>query len=251
MMREIILGRALGQLHHLPDERLHPFRVAKGGHRFGRAGASHQIIDRALFAEPQAETLDIVEQAAPAGRLGIGEKRCKRRPGELLFGPALDRLEARSDVGFRREGREQRLGKAMDGLDSQAARRLEHLGEQAPRPLASKRVVALAEASEVGRELAILHPHPGSKPLADAVRHLGGAGLGEGQAEDGFGRDALQQQPEHARGQDLGLAAARRRRQRSMPARVDRGGLVALELGERLQAAAHQALASQAARQAS
>ena len=85
-----------------------------------------RYVDRAFFPQPQAEALDVGEQACSAGRLGIGEKVGKGRARELLFGPALDRPETRGDPRLGRKG-QQGLGKAVDGLDSQAARRFEHL----------------------------------------------------------------------------------------------------------------------------
>ena len=81
------------------------------------------------------------------------------------------------------------------------------------------RIVRFAEVQQVGSELAVLQPHPGREPRADAVGHFGRRRLGEGEAEDRFRARALEQQPQHARGQHLRLAGSRRSRQR----RVDRG----------------------------
>ena len=68
---------------------------------------------------------------------GIGHQIRERPPHQLLLGPALDRLEAGRDPGFRRKCGEQRLGEGVDGLDLEAARAIEHAGEQLPRSLAA------------------------------------------------------------------------------------------------------------------
>ena len=65
----------------------------------------------------------------------IGHQVGERPPHQLLLGAALDRLEAGHDPGFGRKRREQGLREAVDGLDLQPARAVEHPGEQLPRAL--------------------------------------------------------------------------------------------------------------------
>ena len=229
VVRQIVLGRFLGQAHDFAQPRLDGFRRAEGGHGFGRSGAAHQIVDRALLARAQAEALDIGDQAGAARAFRIRQQAGERGPRQLLLGAALDRLEAGGDARFLREARKQRLGEAVDGLNAQAPRRIEHPREQAPGALAHRRTDIGAQRREVLGQSAVLHPHPGGELGSDAVGHFGGPGLGEGQAEDALGRCPVEQQPQHPPGQHLGLARTGRGRKGGMDARINRRRLGAVE----------------------
>jgi len=74
-----------------------------------------------------------------------------------------------------------------------------------------------------------------------SLGHLGGAGLGEGKAEDRGRIDAREQQPQHPRGEDMGLPGPRRGRQRRMNRRIGRERLLVLELGKLFETCAHAA----------
>jgi hypothetical protein len=120
----------------------------------------------------------------------------------------------------------------VDRLDPQAtARRIEYLGEQGARAVLQRLDRALAERDQIRRQRRRGHPHPCGQPPVDALRHLGCACLGEGQAEDRAGIDTAQQQAEHPRRQHLGLARAGRRGQPDVRGRVARIGLRAPQPG--------------------
>ena len=52
------------------------------------------------------------------------------------------------------------------------------------------------------------HRHPAGEALKTRLRHLGGGGLGVGEAEDALGRRAGEQQAQHAHGEHVRLAGA-------------------------------------------
>ena len=153
-----------------------------------------------------------------AARFGVRHQIGKRPPHQLLLGPALDRLEPGRDPRLRGKGREQRLGEGVDGLDLEPAGAIEHLARTAAARAPASADRWVRRAQQVRSELAILEPDPRGETSADAVGHLRGRRLGEGQAQDRFRPRALQQQTQHARGQDLRLAGARRRRKRGVDA---------------------------------
>ncbi len=244
MMGKELFDRAVGQVHQALEERLDQLGRTQLGHRIGHAGTAHQIIDRALFPEPQAEALHVADELLVSVRLRVREKVGERRPGKLLLRPALDRLETGRDPGLRRKRREQRLREAVDGLDAKAARRLQHLGEQAPGPFPRGRTRIGSKRHEIGAELGILHPHPGRETRSDAVRHFRRAGLGESQAQDGLGIRPVQKQAQHAARKHLRLPRASGCRHRRMHVGIDGGGLRALQSRQRLESCNHQAAAS-------
>ena len=128
----------------------------------------------------------------------------------------------------------------MDGLDAEAAAgRFENAGEEGAGALAQPGFRLLAKHGELVREILILEAHPISEPAMDALRHLGGAGLGEGQAEDRRRIHPGQKQPQHPGGEHMGLAGAGRSRQRGMVARRRGAKLVACEACERAEAVGH------------
>ena len=107
------------------------------------------------------------------------------RPDQLLLGPALDRLEPGRDPGLRREGGEQGLREAVDGLDPEPARALRapwRTGAAPARTIGGS--LGSPSANSSLRRSLSLQPHPGRQPRADPVRHLRGRRLGEGQAQD-------------------------------------------------------------------
>ena len=129
----------------------------------------------------------------------------------------------------------------MDRLDLQSARAVEHRREKLARALAGPRIIGLAEMQQIGPKLAVLEAHPGSKPHADAIRHLGSRCLRAGQAKDRLRSRALEQQPQHAGRQNLSLAAACRSRKRRMHDGIGSKRLLAFEFWQGLEAGAHAA----------
>jgi hypothetical protein len=144
MLGQIIVDGAIRQTHDRPQLALNGLRSAQSGQRVARPCALHQIADRVLFAEAQAEALDVADQPLVAATFGVGEQIGESRPRQLLLGAALDRLESGRNPRLGRERRKQRLGEAMDGLDAQSAGRVEDPREQPPSPLHSKRIIGFA-----------------------------------------------------------------------------------------------------------
>ena len=215
MVGEELVHVAVGRAHLRAQLRLDRRRVELA-HLLVARRAQAQIIDRAALAEAPAQCLDVADQRFIAAAFRIGHELGQSAVDELVGRAPLDRLEPRRDAGFGRESGEQRLGEGVDGLDADSARRIEHPGEQLPRAFAGFRAAAFAKRLELRAELGIAQPHPARQPLPDAFGHGRSAGLGEGQAQDGLGRRAIEQQPEHAAGEDMGLAGPGRGRQRGI-----------------------------------
>jgi len=142
-----------------------------------------------------------VEGADQGGGAGLGQ--------QLGAGPLVDDLEMRRHRRLQRELAEQRFAKSVDGADLEAARRVQYLGKQAPRPH-RLRLLGLPsqEICQVVLQGGVRHQRPGTQPFAQPVGHFGGGRLGEGQAEDAPRRRAGQQQPADAVDEDAGLAGA-------------------------------------------
>jgi hypothetical protein len=151
---------------------------------------------------------------------------------QLLLAP-LQRPKAGHQPRLGREGGEQALGEGVDGLDPEAAAGgVEHPGEEPAGAGAGLGAEILPERLELGGEIDVLQPNPISQPAMDPIRHLGRARLGEGEAQDRGRIGAVQQQPEHPRGEDVGLAGAGRGGERRMIARRGGGELLRFESGE-------------------
>ena len=233
-----LLDVAIGHVHRAAQLRLDP--RAQRRHRVGRTRALTKKTLRPFLAHPPAERLHVADQREVAAPLRFDQHLGERRIGERLFLALFERTKAGHQPRLGREAGQQRLAEGVDRLDAQpAAGRLEHAREQGARVGAGFRRDVLAQSGEFLGERAVLHPHPARQPRVDAVGHLGGARLGEGEAENRGGIVAREQQPDHARGQHMRLAGAGRRRQPDEPPRIGRVGLRAFERAERRRAAAH------------
>jgi hypothetical protein len=239
--RDMIVDRFLGQVQQPTDLRLDPTGFPQCLKRVWPPRTGLQIFDRSRLAEPAAQHLHVSNQRVIASRFGIRKQICQRPPDQLLLGAPLDRLEPRHNPRFRRESGEERLREGMDGLDLQATGAIQHLRKQLPRPLEQPVVRHLAERLEVAPQFASLQAHPCREPRADAIGHLGRGGLGEGQAQDRFGPRALEQQPEHARGQHLRLSGPGRSGQRRVNRGIGGQRLIAEERLREFEALAHRA----------
>ena len=129
---------------------------------------------------------------------------------QLARGAVVDGLEVRRHPGLEREALEQRLAKRVDRHDAQAPRQVEHAGEEAAGVAQGAGRGRLAgQLLDLGRErLLVARDRPRGELALDPRPHLGGGGLGEGEAEDGVGPRAGQQEAEHAVGEDARLAGA-------------------------------------------
>ena len=192
---------------------------------------------------------------SPSLRLSVCRSRIRPRSPSLSARTSRSARVARASNCCSRPSSGRKPG-ASPASDGKAASRLWAkawmVWTRRPPPGASRtranRVRARARVSGPGSSPSIVsswprsasfEPHPISEPAVDPPRHLGRAGLGEGQAEDRGRIDAGKQQPQHPRGQDMGLAGPRRRRQRGMVARMRGAELVAFEQGERAEAVGH------------
>ena len=146
-----------------------------------------------------------------------------QQPGGAVI--QLDKL--RRDTGFERKAAQQRGAKAVDGLDAQPAGRFDCAGKQTARTGKSfGRLGGKAFGRLRGRGFARLRGHgpkfaqgrvqrrvgfhrPFAQKFEQPVLHLGGGGLGIGQAQNMLGLHPGQQQPRHAVGQNTGFAGPR------------------------------------------
>ncbi len=138
------------------------------------------------------------------------QQNSKRQLVEQLRGRGfVQHSETRGDIGLERELVQQPRAESVDGLHLQAARRLQRGSKQPARARAF-----LGAWLGAGRERDLLVERgvgkrgPAGQPLEHLVRHVGGGGLGEGDAEDFRRIDAAQQQVDHALGENIGLARA-------------------------------------------
>ena len=142
----------------------------------------------------------------------------------------VEHFEARRHPRFERKALEQRLAEGVDGEDVDAARCVEHAREQSARRDTLRRIGrAVNQLRDLLVELRLVGERPASELGRQTVAHFGGRRLGEGEAQDALGLDAVQQQARHAIGQHLGLAGAgigldpgRVARRRGAPLRVGR-----------------------------
>ena len=160
-----------------------------------------------------AATTMAVASALPSGPSGSAAACNRTFEGQLieqLRGRGLvEDGKTRGDIGLERELVQQPRAEGVDGLHLQPARCLERRGKQPPRPRAfsGARCSACAEPDLLVQR-GIVESGPRRQSLENLVRHVGGRGLGEGDAEN-LGRiDAAQQQIDHALRQHIGLARA-------------------------------------------
>ena len=113
-------------------------------------------------------------------------------------------------IGLERKEPEQPLGEGVQGLNLEAARRLDRAREQLPREdevMGSGRVRAAVD--DRLRQRPVAEARPLRERGENALGHVGGRGLGVGEAEDLRRRRSAEQEPQHPLGEHVGLAAAR------------------------------------------
>ena len=187
------------------------------------AGAVHPMIDRIAVADGLAH--HVAECLIGRRRHGGAERSCQRairRRGtveqyskreplqELRLLGVVEHAEARGDVGLERELVQELRTEGVDGVHLQAAWRLQRPGEEPSRqrpPRRRRRDIGVLANSLV--EPCIVERRPFRQPVEHLLRHVGGGGLGEGDAEDFFRRYAFEQQVDDALRQHVGLAGAR------------------------------------------
>ena len=149
------------------------------------------------------------------GELGIcrprraGDHVAPRLGDQRLLHLLVEHLEMAGDVGLQRELVQHRLAEGVDGLDLQAARRLQRLGEQPARTAQLVGVRPAPSSSAICSASSVVGEHrPAGEVVEDAVRHVGGRRPRVGQAEDLRRLGAAQQQPDDALRQHMRLAGA-------------------------------------------
>ena len=129
---------------------------------------------------------------------------------QLRLRRLVEHLEARRDIGLERKLMQQPRAEGVDGLHLQPARRLQRGREQPARAAHARSAsgAILEIRADFPVERGVVERGPLAERVEHAVRHVGGGRLGEGDAEDFLGRDAVEQQPDHALRQHVGLAGA-------------------------------------------
>jgi hypothetical protein len=122
----------------------------------------------------------------------------------------VEHLKAGGDVGLERKLMQQAGAEGMDGLHLESARGFERGREQPARLRAQTRIRrAVRDRPDRPVEAGVVEGGPGAQRIEHPLRHVGGGRLGEGDAEDFFRCDAVEQQPDHPLRQHVGLAGAR------------------------------------------
>ena len=234
MVREIIFQRIIGQVH---QRRTLASIVPAGPSAFSASCDLAQRIRYSTAAISPSRRLrhwTSPEQLLVATSLRVGKEVGKRAAAKFLLRASLDRLEARSNARLCRKGGKQGLREAW--MVWIAGRQ----GLLAPSRTAAARarIVGGSFGSRSAKRSffrsAILNPHPGSEPRANAVGHLSCCSLGEGQAQDRSPAPRRTAATGGRAGQHLRLARTCRCRQRRVRARVGGARLITLQLMKRL-----------------
>ena len=145
--------------------------------------------------------------ARPIAVEGAGQHTIPRLDAQLRRRALVDHRKVGRDGGLQREAPEERFTKGVNGPDLEPLGHLQGEGEKAARPgqhlgrrrMPQKRLDLVSE-HVVGRH------GPVAETRVEPVFHLGGGGLGEGQAQDAPGRRAGRQQAGDALDEHVGLA---------------------------------------------
>ena len=185
------------------------------------AGAGDVALDCGAARKKRADGLEALAAAGLGGKAGRLDQRLVAAHDAAAHGAeggvpqvggviVVEFGEAGRDAGLQWESAEDAAGKGVDGLDAQAAGRFERLREQLAREAdIFVRVVANWSAFELRQfdlELSFLHHAPVAEACEQAGLHLAGGRLGVGDAQDGVGLGALEQQAGDAVDQDFRLA---------------------------------------------
>lgn len=118
--------------------------------------------------------------------------------------------ETGRDPGLQRETTQQLLTEGVKGLDLQPAGRLQRPGEQfagaGQGGVIEGQRIAVVQPGQFTRQGGVVQHGPAAQLVEQPGLHLGGGGLGVGDAQDGAGIDLIQQQPRHPVDQGGGLA---------------------------------------------
>ena len=197
---------------HLPHRRRRRRdRAVCRDHRLEAAGfggdLGHQVSETGLAQVADDGGKGIGQR--PAAAVGIGQHLLQGALAQVDGLPFLHRLGVRGDVRLQREAAEQRLAERVDGLDIEAARRVQHPGEQRAGTVALLGAGFLAEQpAQRLFEAGIVGRRPVAQASGEAVGHFGGRRTRVGQAENAARLGAVQHQPQHPVAEHLGLAGS-------------------------------------------
>ena len=183
--------------------------VVAGGLRQGEEGG-----EAGTFVLQGADEVGEVIGADEAGEEGDGGGVGVFEDGvaggaHLGFGlGVLDELEVGGEGGLEGEAAEEGLAEGVDGADAHAAGKVEDGGEEGPGVGAGGGGPGNFEGLELGVEERVVEGDPVAEAVLEAEGHLGGGGLGEGEALDAGRGGSAEHEAEHAVGEELGLAGA-------------------------------------------
>ncbi len=199
--------------------------VARAGERletrdrlFDAAAGVDEALDRCVVALQRAvQAAELAEAAAIVGhdmrgfeknRIAandLGAERAERGFPQLSAVGVIEFAETGRDAGFEWEAAEEPAAECVDGFDPEAAGRLERLRKQLARlvDVFGRFVLKLRQLVDERR---FVHDAPRAEALEQARLHLGGGGLGVGDAQDGVWLCAIEEKPGDAVNQDFRLA---------------------------------------------
>ena len=221
----LILLSAGGRERGDRTQHLHVVRVEserKGGLRgidaHGRGqgrGVERAGEGRAPGADLDQQRIGIVAAQVPRHRREIRRAAFGHRVeglGAKRAGLALlQHGEAGRDPGLERKPAQQRVAEGVDRLDLEPAWGFERPGEQGAgpvEPVGRDRGAGLAECGQGGAQLGLGQHRPSPEGAEQPALHLGGGGLGVGEAQDLLRLGPGEQQPRNPVGQHPGLARA-------------------------------------------
>ena len=207
--------------------RFERFAHVEGAFQAGEIGLQGGDVAAELVGRDEAR--EGSEGGAHGGGTGVRE-HVLARLGQGVLGVAIvNQAEVRGERCFQREAAQQRLAEGVDGADLHAAGEVEHRCEQGTGGGQDLAGWLDVEGAEFGGQKGVVEGDPFAEGILEAHGHLGGSGLGEGEALDAFGLGAGQHEAEQAIGEELGLAGTRRGGDERGDRRV--GGLELFDVG--------------------
>ncbi len=131
----------------------------------------------------------------------------------LVLVAVVEHGESRGHIGLERKLLQQPRAQRVNGLHFQASRRLQRAGEQFTRRL-SQACIGMWNPGFADRRIkcGIVERDPMAECGKHALRHVGGSGFGEGDAEDLLRGHVAEQQPDHPLHEHMGFARSGIRR---------------------------------------
>ncbi len=152
--------------------------------RFHQAGELRQRGDARKIAQRH---LQAGQRGRQTARSDVRQQILARFGHRLIGVAILGELEVRRYFRFQGKPAQQRLTKGMDRADPHAARQIEHMGEQRPRPPHRRFRGVNGQLAQILAQGVRRQGYPLAQPALQADRHLGGGGFGEGQAQNSLG----------------------------------------------------------------